>query len=316
MEGIEMEIKQIEYFLELARFEHVSQAADYLGIAQSTLSKSLATLERDLGIQLFDRVGNRIRLNRSGEEFYQYAKDAMSLLVTAELTAKKSVYETSGNLSIICTTFAPLLMGMIRDYMELNPKVSINVIQYNHDTNSNPAAENCDFILSSRGDLGEDQGDANFWVTQKLFSEENYLVVGPGYSGFRDCVKQGNRIDLQTMKDANFITMKIGRYFNDLTYQICRDAGFFPRSYLQTDDFVVKMRAIRDGLGVAFLPECCLEEASYLCPGLRAFSIANYSTTRSIYMMRKRQRQMSETARDFWQFVLDYYGVESDGREK
>lgn len=61
-----MELKQIEYFLQLARFEHMSQTADFLGIYQSTLSKSLNSLERELGIKLFDRVGNRIRLNENG----------------------------------------------------------------------------------------------------------------------------------------------------------------------------------------------------------------------------------------------------------
>ena len=56
-----MELKQIEYFLQLAQMQHVSQAADFLNISQPTLSKSLSNLEKDLGVPLFDRVGNRDR---------------------------------------------------------------------------------------------------------------------------------------------------------------------------------------------------------------------------------------------------------------
>lgn len=82
-----MELKQIEYFLQLAQTQHLSQTADILHIAQPTLSKSLKSLERELGTPLFDRVGNRLHLNDSGERFYANAKQAMQLLTTATLQA-------------------------------------------------------------------------------------------------------------------------------------------------------------------------------------------------------------------------------------
>ena len=307
-----MEIKQIQYFLELARFEHMSQTADYLGIAQSTLSKSISTLERDLGIQLFDRIGNRIKLNHSGEEFYKYAKDAITLLNTAELSAKQSRYETSGTVTIVCTTFAPILMSVIREYLALNPQVSVNVIQYNHDTSSNPAAENCDFILTSGRALIDDREEDPFWVSHELFSEPTYVVIGPQHATYHELSHHSGSIDFRRLKDENFITMKLGRFFTDITYPVCQNAGFFPRSVLQTDDFVVKMRAIREGIGIALLPECCLEEASYLCPGLKAYPITHCETRRSITLMRKRTRMMNETCRDFWEFVMEHYGVEKE----
>jgi len=90
-----MELKQIEYFLQLAQMQHVSQAADFLNISQPTLSKSLSNLEKDLGVPLFDRVGNRLRLNASGQRFYEKAKQAMQILNTASLAAKRSVYDIS-----------------------------------------------------------------------------------------------------------------------------------------------------------------------------------------------------------------------------
>lgn len=69
-----MELKQIEYFLQLAKMQHMSRTAEFLNISQPTLSKSLNALERDLGVSLFDRVGNRLQLNDSGKQFYSKAQ--------------------------------------------------------------------------------------------------------------------------------------------------------------------------------------------------------------------------------------------------
>lgn len=61
-----MDIRNIEYFLHLAKYEHVSATADLLHISQPSLSKHITSLEREIGVKLFDRIGNRIVLNKTG----------------------------------------------------------------------------------------------------------------------------------------------------------------------------------------------------------------------------------------------------------
>ena len=75
-----MDFRTINYFLHLARYQHVSATADVLHISQPSLSKQIRALEKELGVKLFDRVGNRIVLNQSGEEFARHAARAMDLL--------------------------------------------------------------------------------------------------------------------------------------------------------------------------------------------------------------------------------------------
>lgn len=310
-----MELKQIEYFLQLARLQHVSQTAAFLNISQPTLSKSLASLEKDLGVPLFDRVGNRIRLNTSGQRFYAHAQRAMQILNGGALSAKQLIYETSGNISIICLSFAPILIPCISEYMKLNPIVNIQILQYNHRLNSADAGENYDFILASTQDEISDEQNSQFWVNQPLFSEEAFLVIGPNHPLFPDLPPEADSIDLTRFAQARFVTMQIDSNFIDFTYQTCQNAGFFPQTYFQTDDFLIKMNAIREGLAVAFLPQSCLKEAMFLCPGLRTFKVQHYSTHRTVVMMRKKKRLLSESALDFWDFLLDYYHLPKDERE-
>ncbi|MGX7197828.1 LysR family transcriptional regulator [Enterococcus olivae] len=66
-----MELRQLRYFQTVTHLENMSQAAKELHIAQPSLSKSIADLEEDLGVKLFDRVRKRIQLNRFGKLFLE-----------------------------------------------------------------------------------------------------------------------------------------------------------------------------------------------------------------------------------------------------
>ena len=59
-------LRQLEVFLAVARSESVSRAARELGMSQSAVSGALADLERQFDIQLFDRIGKRLRLSPLG----------------------------------------------------------------------------------------------------------------------------------------------------------------------------------------------------------------------------------------------------------
>ena len=72
-----MELNQLKCFLEVARLEHITQAAEQLHITQPALSKVIARLEDDLGVKLFDREGKNIRLNEYGRVALRYAQRIM-----------------------------------------------------------------------------------------------------------------------------------------------------------------------------------------------------------------------------------------------
>lgn len=309
-----MELKQIEYFLQLAQTEHVSQAADVLNISQPTLSRSLSALERSLGTSLFDRVGNRLRLNASGRVFYSYAQQAMQILETASIAALRSAFELSGNISINCWSFAPILLPCINEYMALNPRVNIQMMQHNHNQDY-MADEDYDFILAYALDELEGNQNTQHWVTQPLFSEDCLFVIGPNHPMFSQLEEGAKSVDLPQFASACFITMSQDSVFTDYTYNICQSTGFFPKSYFQTDSFLVKMDMLRAGSAVALLPESNLEEARHICPGLRAFRINHNNFRRTVFIMRKKKSLLGEAALDFWDFLLEYYHLPQDERD-
>ncbi|KUL73792.1 MULTISPECIES: LysR family transcriptional regulator [unclassified Streptomyces] len=69
-----LDLRQIRYFVAVAETEHVGQAAERLHISQSPLSRQIAQLEKSLGLTLFERGQQRIRLTRDGQVFLSEAR--------------------------------------------------------------------------------------------------------------------------------------------------------------------------------------------------------------------------------------------------
>ena len=142
-----MDIRNIEYFLHLAKYEHVSATADLLHISQPSLSKHITSLEREIGVKLFDRIGNRIVLNKTGEQFAQYAKQAVELLNAGVNSAKRGIYDTKGGIQIAYTSYAPIIADCIAQYTQINPLITFQIIAF--EATKMVDSDQLDFLLSS-----------------------------------------------------------------------------------------------------------------------------------------------------------------------
>lgn len=75
-----MELSQLRYFQAAAKYENMSRAAEALFISQPNLSISIAKLEDELGVQLFERRRGRITLNQNGKNFLNYVDKSLNIL--------------------------------------------------------------------------------------------------------------------------------------------------------------------------------------------------------------------------------------------
>lgn len=90
-----MELRQLEYFVAVAADLNFSRAAERIHVVQSALSASVGRLEKELGIELFDRSKRQIALTAPGEHFLQHAREVIH---TAQ-TARSSVADYRGQLT-------------------------------------------------------------------------------------------------------------------------------------------------------------------------------------------------------------------------
>lgn len=79
-----MDIRDMQYFLAVAREQSMSGAAEYLHLAQSTLSRQIKELENELGKQLFVRGNRKVTLTEDGIILCRRAEEIVELVKKAE----------------------------------------------------------------------------------------------------------------------------------------------------------------------------------------------------------------------------------------
>ena len=306
-----MELRHLEFFLQLKKYENVSLTADFLNISQPALSKYIKQLEDELGVKLFDRVGRHIYLNGYGETFARYAEQTLLSLHTGIIATRHIQKNILGSITIGLYSYGSIISPCIKKYSKLNPHVNFK-ISYNLKFLSHNSLDGVDFLLSSVNDPPFNNKD-QFWVTKALFHEDYVVVLSPILKNYPE---EQTSIDLLTLKNEPFVVMPSNEnVVTDVTFKYCHNAGFAPNALYETDEFVMKMNFIKDGLAVGILPESCIRDAKAFAPELRFFTIENFATKRTILIKRRKKVFMTDATLSFWDFLLDYFNVPPDRDE-
>lgn len=130
-----MELRTLRYFLAVAREENMTEAANVLHVTQPTLSRQIADLERELGVELFERTNRSCALTGDGMRLRQRAEEILALVDQTESEMGDQGLGIAGNIRIgagetqamsyVLDTFAALR----RDY----PAVTIELYTGNAD---------------------------------------------------------------------------------------------------------------------------------------------------------------------------------------
>lgn len=95
-----MELRTLRYFLAVAREENMTEAANVLHVTQSTFSRQIADLERELGVELFERTNRSCVLTSDGMRLRQRAEEILSLVDQTEMEMSDRELGITGNIRI------------------------------------------------------------------------------------------------------------------------------------------------------------------------------------------------------------------------
>ncbi|MCT8162143.1 LysR substrate-binding domain-containing protein [Pseudoruegeria sp. SHC-113] len=174
-----MRLRHVRCFLEVARAQSVSRAAEALHITQPAVSRSLKELEAMLGTPLFDRVGRGLRLNEAGRVFQAHASAAMvELMRGQERLAQEGDLSRRLSIGALPTASSQLLPRAALAFREEMPHVRLHILTGPNGLLFNQLRDGeVDLVL---GRMPEREAGAGVSF-QQLYIEDVVLVCRPGH---------------------------------------------------------------------------------------------------------------------------------------
>ncbi|MHB2168754.1 LysR family transcriptional regulator [Alsobacter sp. R-9] len=126
-----MDLRQLKYFVAVARNGSFSKASLHLHVSQPAISEQIAALEVELGVKLFTRHSRGIMTTPQGLSFLARAEQALELLETAkeELARENSAAKISVRLGLPTTITAALAIPLLEKSRQQLPRVSLKIVE-------------------------------------------------------------------------------------------------------------------------------------------------------------------------------------------
>ena len=257
--SVRFDWNRVRAFLVTVEEGSLSSAARALGTTQPTLGRQIAALEKELGIALFERVDNRLKPTPGGLELLEQAR-AMGV-AASELSLRASGQSTSleGSVCITATVLmaAYRLPPIVARLRRLEPGIRVEIVS-----------------TDDTSHLGRREADIAIRASRPVEPDLIAKRVGDVTAGFYAASSYLETLDdvptLETLGRAAFV----GSPDNARMIAICRELGIdlSPERFVAvSDSHVVQWELVRQGVGIALLPDdvCRLDpDVRPVMPGL------------------------------------------------
>jgi DNA-binding transcriptional LysR family regulator len=251
-----MELRQLRSFVVVAEEMNVGRAAVRLHLTQPSLSRQIAALEHDLGVELFARVRRRFVLTAAGETFLAEAKDLLRRSDEAVRAAQRTQRGELGTLRlrfVQSATFEvlPRLLGAFRQaypevVLDLESVTTIRQTEALRDGRIDVGLMRPATPEGARTAAGRTDG-----LLTRVVSNDPLVAVLPA----RHRLVRRKRIRLEELAEDPFVfyTRSSGPAVHDTIVGYCRAAGFTPRIEQEAADVQTIVSLVAAGLGVSLL---------------------------------------------------------------
>jgi len=288
-----MELRQLQYTLQIAEERNFSRAADKLHIAQPSLSQQLSKLERELGVKLFQRNTSTVELTYAGASFIEHARKIMDAVEQLRQEMDDISQLRAGRVVIgsMPITGSHLLPYVLPAFKEAYPDIQVALLE---DTSLNleklTAGGGTDLSLLSLP-LQEPT------LTYEPIGEEIIDLAVPPQHPLASFEASPGGVALEQLKDEPFIVLKKGQGFRKLTIDLCRSAGFEPNIVFESNNIETVQSLVAAGMGITLVPRfIARSKRSELIP---VYIPLSSSPSRTLVIAYRRGRYLSKAAEAF-----------------
>lgn len=288
-------MKELEWFLDLARTQNMVDSSLHLGISQSALSRRLSSLEKEVGCALFDRHGRHLSINECGRALAQRAGEATSVWQRGIEEVHRLMDPETGTVRLdfmhsLGTWLVPDLLG---NYRKEHPQVTFQLVQ-------GAAQVLIDHVLAGDADVAlvgpkptsfVESGELK-WL--QLATQRLALAV-PGTHRWAG----RESISIAEAVDEPFVAMLPGYGTRMLLDELTARAGYRPRLVFESMELTTLAGLVSAGLGVALLP---LGDPNIVVPGMAMLPLTE-TRERELGMVWRSHASRAPAADAFREFV-------------
>ncbi|TJY39884.1 LysR family transcriptional regulator [Cohnella pontilimi] len=250
-------MEDMRFFAAIVEHTSLNKAADRLNVSQPALSRRIAKLESELGVQLFRRVGKRLELTAAGQLTYDFAIELRRFHgeYLQKLNAFKSEEAPVLTIGASLTTLQTTLPDWIKAMTEKHPNLEIKVVTgKTHEIASLVKERKVDFgLVASAVD-----DDAS--ITSLPLFEDHLMLVLPKAS----FILEKSQLEMSDLNGLPMILFAPGTWYRTLTDELFRRHGVKPDVQMEIDSFEAIVRLMSACRAGTLLPK------SYVRPQLLA----------------------------------------------
>jgi LysR family transcriptional activator of glutamate synthase operon len=288
-----MKLRHLSYFIAVADQLSFSKAAEGLRVAQPAISQQIRALERELGAQLFDRVGKRVSLTEAGRALLPHARQIIAAVEAAEneVHERNSLTRGTASLGAPPTVSTHLLPDQLLRFKRKHPGLEVTLREAGTETL-------LQLIEVGQLDLAIVAADRLPDIVESVpLLEEEYVLAVSAQHPLRLAARKTVR--LADLAAEAFILFPEGYRLREVTLSACRRAGFEPKVALDGGAMQSALEFVAAGLGVALMPELALEGRK----DIHALSISDQSLRRTLGLVWRKGRYLSPAARALREFL-------------
>ncbi len=288
-----MDMQQLQYFQMVANLQHMTRAARELNITQPALSTSLARLEKELDLQLFDRSGRQVVLNDNGRLFLNYVNRILNEYEEAigAMDRQKNYLNSTVSLLISGSGFPKnIIKGFCQKHPEINIRQQLIYSEHFHPKIFTPTTS---FLLTAYPFTFKD------FENILVYEEALYIAVSEEHP-----FSTYSSIALEELKDEVFIGLPKGHIFRNLCDGFCKRAGFTPNVMIEC--YPSQFSDLLEHTdNVAFTIESAVGNKEF-SENIHLIPLSTPYCTRVISLVYPKGRNLTEAEKMFLQYCREY----------
>ena len=295
-----MTFEQIKSFLAIVKYNHFTLASQELYISQSSISKHIKSLEKELGVELFNRQHRSIRLTDAGEEFYKFAYKSMADYKNILSDMKKYSCEESSSISIgvIDTMVEYGIASLLGDFQMEYPNIQVDLIE----RSNNKIIEYLSDSVVNLGFINSHYEHKNMLSLQKIIKDDLVLVTSNKHP-----FSSKSSIDIFDTAKEKYICVNGDSYLHNVFLNTWGNLNYFPNTLYIDSQIKTLLALTSENIGITILPYTVassyknnIDNNIHICKLENNFSS-------NIYLAQLKNKKLSKNETLFKDFAVNWF---------